>query len=95
MDELTFISFTDKGLRYMSENSFRSGVSGKLNKDLETSMEMNRLLRVRQDFALRLKFVPNDVGNDFMYQAQKIAVKAAERATRQYREEHFKKMDEV
>lgn len=68
----------------MSENSFRSTYTGKLNKDLETSMEINKVLRTRQDFILRLKYVPNDVGLDGIYHATKIAEKTAAQVTRHY-----------
>lgn len=71
----------------MSENSFRSVYSGKLNKDLETSMEINKVLRTRQDLTLRLKYVPNDLGVNGMYYATKLAIKAAEEATQAAREE--------
>lgn len=91
VDEIPLITFVDKSLRNMSENSFRSVYSGKLNKDLETSMELNRLIRTRQDLTLRMKYVPNDIGSSGMYYATKQAIKAAEEATQQYKEHRFKK----
>lgn len=69
----------------MSENSFRSVHTGKLNKDLETSMQINKELRLRQDLTLRLKYVPNDIGVDGMYHAVKSATRAAEQATNEHR----------
>lgn len=81
VDENRFITFIDKSIRSMSENSFRSVHTGKLNKDLETSMEINKLIRTRQDFTLRLKYVPNDIGVDQMHHATKISQKAADAAT--------------
>lgn len=67
----------------MSENSFRSIHTGRLNKDIETSIDINRVLRTRHDLTLRLKYVPGNVGVDGLYQARKIATKAAEQATRE------------
>lgn len=69
----------------MSENSFRSVHTGKLNKDLETSMEVNKELRLRQDLIIRMKFVPNDIGVDGMYKAKKLATEAAGQATQEDR----------
>lgn len=74
----------------MSENSFRSVHTGKLNKDLETSMEINKVLRERQDLTIKLKFVPNDIGVDGMYKASKLAIKAAQEATQESRIAKFK-----
>lgn len=91
VDEIPMITFIDKSLRNMSENSFRSVHTGKLNKDLETSMEINKLIRLRQDFALRLKYLPNDIGVNGMYRATKLAIKASEEATKEDREERYKK----
>lgn len=93
VDDKTLLTFIDKGLRSMSENSFRSVNTGKLNKDLETSMETNKLLRLRQDLVLRLKYVPNDIGVDPMYRATKLSIKAAEEATHRDREQRFKVKD--
>lgn len=91
VDELPFITFIDKSLRNMSANSFRSIHTGKLNKDLETSMQINKILRTRHDVTLRLKYVPNDIGVDGMYQATKMATKAGQEATRQSRIERSRK----
>lgn len=83
VDELGLITFIDNSLRNMSENSFRSVVTGKLNKDLETSVEINKVLRLRDDLTLRLKYIPNDIGVDGMYKATKLSEKAAAEATQQ------------
>lgn len=91
VDEIPLITFVDKSLRNMSDNSFRSIHTGKLNKDLETSMEINKLIRLRQDLTLRLKYVPNDIGVDGMYKATKFAIKAAEESTQRDREQRFKR----
>lgn len=91
VDEIPLITFIDKSLRNMSENSFRSIHTGKLNKDLETSMEINKLIRMRQDLTLRLKYVPNDIGVDGMYKATKFSIKAAEDATQRDREQRCKR----
>lgn len=84
MDDMRCLTFVNKSIRSMSENSFRSLRTGKLNKDLETSMELNRLLRTRHDLKLRMKYVPNDIGVDGMYYATKLARKAADEATHEY-----------
>lgn len=62
----------------MSENSFRSTYTGKLNKDLETSMELNSVLRTRQDLTLRIKYCPNDINVEEIYQAGKLALKGSQ-----------------
>lgn len=73
----------------MSENSFRSLNTGKLNKDLETSMELNKLLRTRQDLTMRLRYVPNDIDVHGMYRATRLAKTAAHEATQEfYRQRH-------
>lgn len=77
----------------MSENSFRSLVTGKLNKDLETSMEINRLIRQRQDLTLRLKYVPSDIGVDGIYHANRMAIAASEEATKEYRNKELRKVE--
>lgn len=84
MDEIPLITFIDRSLRNMSENSFRSVHTGRLNKDLETSMEINKALRLRQDLVLRLKYVPNDIGVDGMYKVSKMAIKASDEVNQQY-----------
>lgn len=81
VDEIPMITFVDRSLRNMSENSFRSVHTGKLNKDLETSMEINKALRLRQDLTIRLKYVPNDIGVNGMYRVSKMSISAAEQAT--------------
>lgn len=68
----------------MSENSFRSINTGKLNKDLESSMELNKLLRTRQDLTLRMRYVPNDIGVDGMYHATRLAKTASSEATQEF-----------
>lgn len=85
MDDMTLLNFVAYHLRLMSENAFRSTYTGKLNKDLETNMEINTLLRTRQDLTFRLQYVPNDVGFPDAYQANKNAIRAADQAERQQR----------
>ncbi|XP_031632551.1 uncharacterized protein LOC116346555 isoform X2 [Contarinia nasturtii] len=80
-DDLGLITFIDQSLRSMSENSFRSVYTGKLNKDVQTSMELNEILRSRQDLTLQLMFCPNDICVDGMYHAVKMAERAAAIAT--------------
>lgn len=84
MDETGALSFIDKGLRMMSENSFRSVFTGKLNIDLETSMELNKLLRTRQDLQIRMKYVPGDIYVQGMYYATRLAKEASYEATQQF-----------
>lgn len=78
VDDIGLVSFVVFSLKKISENSFRSTYSGKLNKDLETSMELNKVLRTRQDLQIRLKYVPNDIGVHGMYRAGKLAVLGSE-----------------
>lgn len=44
-------------------------------------MEINKVLRMRQDLTLRMKYVPNDIGVDGMYHSKKIAIQAGTEAT--------------
>lgn len=44
VDETRMLTFIKKSLRSMSENSFRSLNTGKLNKDLETVIQLNRFV---------------------------------------------------
>lgn len=89
LDETRMLTFVNRSLRLMSENSFRSVNTGKLNKDLESSMELNRLLRTRQDLNMRLRYVPNDIGVNGMYNATRLARRASDEATQQfYRQRH-------
>lgn len=81
VDDPRFITFIDKGLRRMSENSFRSVTSGKLNEDLQTSMEVNQILRLRQDLKFQLIYCPSDVSSEGMSYAKKLARDAADKAT--------------
>lgn len=82
VDEMPLISFIAVTLRTMSENSFRSTYTGKLNKDLETSMEINKVIRLRTDLTLRMKYVPNDVGVHEIYLASKMSIKTADELTK-------------
>lgn len=82
VDELPLITFITVSLRNMSDNSFRSTYTGKLNKDLETSMEINKVIRLRTDLTLRLKYVPNDIGVPEIYYASKTAIKTADELTK-------------
>lgn len=85
MDETGALSFVNQSLRTMSENSFRSVNTGKLNIDLDTSMELNKLLRTRGlSLKLRLKYVPNDINVSGMYYASRLANQAALEATEQF-----------
>lgn len=89
VDTSPLITFIDRSLRSMSDNSFRSVFTGKLNKDLETSMEINKALRLRQDFTLRLKYVPNDIGVYGIYHSTKLAKETAEKCTKQDKKERL------
>lgn len=92
IDEIPFLTFIDRALRSMSENSFRSVYSGKLNKDLQTSMEINKIIRTRQDLTLRLKYTPNDVGVNGIHYATKLAIKAADEATELAKQKRARKL---
>lgn len=61
----------------MSENSFRSVRTGKLNKDLDIAMAVNTELRMRNDLKLRMKYVPNDIAVLDMFHCERIAERAA------------------
>lgn len=80
-NQLGLIGFIDRSLRQMSDNSFRSTISGKLNKDLQTCMQINKILRTRNDIQFQLMMCPSDIGVDGMYYAKKIAEKSAAQAT--------------
>lgn len=89
VNELTLINFIARVLREMSENSFRSTRSGKLNKDLDTCMELNTIIRERQDLTIRLKFVPTDIGVMEVYHAGKRARRAAEEALKESKSKSY------
>lgn len=92
LDETGALTFVSKHLRMMSENSFRSVYSGKLNLDLETSMELNRLLRTRQDILkLRMKYIPSDINVSGMYFATRLAKQASYDATQRFNSERYEK----
>lgn len=61
----------------MSENSFRSTYTGKLNKDLETNMDVNKLLISRQDLTFRVQYTPSDIQFPPAKHANKMAMNAA------------------
>lgn len=75
----SFIEYIDQYLREASDNSFRHIRSGRLMSDLETSMQINALLRKRNDLVLRLKYVPNAIRMPQMYKARRMAIKASEK----------------
>lgn len=59
-------------LRYidsLSENSFRSVKTGRLNKDLQLVMELNNILRERNQIEWRTKYVPKMIMKDEMHYA--------------------------
>lgn len=64
----------------LSENSFRSVRTGKLNKDLQTCMALNKVLRSRKDLTIRVKFCPLDIRVTEMFLADKYALRAAKDA---------------
>lgn len=73
------ISFIDVELRECSENSFRNVVNGRIIRDIETCMEINKILRIRQDLKYRMKYVPNTIHLPAMYHCRKMAIKAVQR----------------
>lgn len=91
VDSISMLTFVNRSLRSMSENSFRSLNTGKLNKDLESSMELNRLLRTRPDLVMRMRYVPNDIGVDGMYHATRLARRASDEATQQFYRQRYEK----
>lgn len=86
VDKVSFLTFIDVHLRIVSENFFRKSNTGKLIEDLETCMELNKVLRTRQDLTLRLKYVPEDTKMVGKAEATKLAIEAAEYATQSARE---------
>lgn len=75
----SFIEYIDQYLREASDNSFRNIRSGRMISDLETSMEINQLLRKRNDLALRLKYVPDGIRMPEMFKARRLAIEASEK----------------
>lgn len=69
----------------MSENSFRSERTGRLNKDLEMTMELNKVLRELNHIKWRVKYVPNNIAVDAMTRARTLADNAAYNATTKMR----------
>lgn len=80
LDDLKLTGFLSINLHSMSENAFHSTYTGRLNKDLETNMEINTLLRTRTDLTFRLQFVPNSYGIPYIRHARKMATEAARAA---------------
>lgn len=77
MNEQTLTKYVAISLKNMSENAFRSIRTGRLNKDLETCMELNKIIRSRQDLTIRMKFVPPDIGVNEVFFAEILAQRAA------------------
>lgn len=85
VDDLGLGRIVTNSLPIISENAFRSAYTGKLFKDLETHMEINTILRTRQDLTIRIQYTPNDIGFPPSYHAMKMAMNAANDAQRQQR----------
>lgn len=84
------IKFICKSLPRLSENSYRSVRTGRLIKDLETAMEINNILRARQDITFRMKFIPTGVGYHYAQLARHRAMIMAEDLTRQKKKNESK-----
>lgn len=85
VDDMGLGKFVVFSVPMMSENAYRSAYSGRLNKDLETTMEINTLLRTRQDLKIRIQYTPNDIGFFPARTAMNMAKQAAYDAERQKR----------
>lgn len=68
------ISLIDVELRECSDNSFRNIINGRVISDMETCIEINRILRTRQNLLVRLKYVPNTLNTPAMYHCRKMAI---------------------
>lgn len=77
----SFLTYIDAHLRDGSDNSFRNIRSGRIMSDIETAMEINRLLRTRSDLDFQLKYVPDAIRMPDMHRAKRMAIEAAERFT--------------
>ncbi|XP_031628004.1 uncharacterized protein LOC116343864 isoform X1 [Contarinia nasturtii] len=86
---ISMTTFIGRALPQMSENSFRSIQSGRLNKDLQTSMEINRVLRSRDDLIFQVMWCPSDMGVDGMHHAKKMAEEAAKTVTLDAKKQAF------
>lgn len=85
-----FITYIDSWLREASDNSFRNIRSGRIISDLETGMDINRILRMRTDLLLRLKYVPDAIRMPDMYKAKRMAIEAAHKYSMIMRENRNK-----
>lgn len=83
VDDMGLGRFVTNSLPIMSENAFRSAFSGKLNKDLETNMEINTILRTRKDLTIRIQYTPSDIHFPPSHHARGMARDAANDAQRQ------------
>lgn len=83
----SFLTYIDEHLRTASDNSFRNIRSGRIMSDIETGMEINRLLRTRDDLKFQLKYVPDRIRMPDMYRAKRMAINAADRFTVSMRQE--------
>lgn len=93
VSNLTLVGFLSRGIKYLSENSYRSVRSGRLNKDLDIVMALNEAFRERSQIEYRIKFMPTDLGVDGVHYARKNAERAAEIATRAKRVEKYGEFD--
>lgn len=75
------VSFLARGVKMLSENSYRSVRTGRLNKDLDIVMKLNEAFRARNQIEYRIKFVPLNIAVDEIYHVRKDAEREAERVT--------------
>lgn len=75
------LSLVDVELRECSDNSFRNVRNGRVIKDIVTCMEINQILRTRQNLLFRLKYVPNTLNVPAMYHCRKMAIAEAQKQT--------------
>lgn len=75
------ISLIDVELRECSDNSFRGLRNGRVIKDIATCMEINKILRTRQNLLFRLKYVPITLNLPAMYYCRKMAIAEAQKQT--------------
>lgn len=77
------IDFICRAIPELSENSYRSVRTGRLIQDLETSMEINEILRARQDITVRMKFIPTGIGYHHASFARNWAMRVSRNLTQQ------------
>lgn len=53
--------FVARGIKNLSENSYRSAKTGRLTKDFQVTSQLNDTIRSRTDLTIRVRYIPLNV----------------------------------